>query len=396
MKPSLLLLGGRKFFVPREHATAVMNVLLEKGYSYEQVCFTREGDVTLVCALASAKAFAADCAERGLSVTVVGDSGLPPLLLRYRKRFGLLLGGMLAVLLVFLSEQFVWDVRISGNVNLSEEEVLEELEACGLSVGSYIPRLHTVSLENRVLMHSERISWLSVCLDGTVAQVQVIEHVPPTVGEESHASPANVVASCDGQIEWVELYRGNCAVKIGQAVRKGDLLISGVYDSATQGSRYTRAAGRVLARTERVFHIEIPLSCETKCYGKTQLSSLSMNFFDFFFNFYKKGGNGDEMYDIITEEICFSWFGSHALPFSLTAERAVLYEMQPYRRTAQEASDLAYAALEYALSALSDDAQLLRKSIVPTLTEDAFVLECTVVCIEDIACQLDFEMIQQP
>ncbi len=396
MRLSLLLLGGRKFLVPKEHATAVMNLLLEKGYFYERMCFTQEQAISFVCTLASAKALSADCAARGLSVTAEGDVGLPSLLLRYRKRFGLLLGGLLSLMLLFLSEQFVWDVRISCNVHMSEEEVLEELEACGLSVGSYIPGLHTVSLENRVLMHSERISWLSVCLDGTVAQVQVIEHVPPTAGEENHGSPANVVATCDGQIEWIELYRGNCAVKIGQAVRCGDLLISGVYDSATQGSRYTRAAGRVLARTEREFRIEIPLSCETKCCGDVQLSALSVNFFDFFFNFYKKGGNGDEMYDIIKEEINFSWFGPYALPFSLTAERAVFYEMQPYRRTAQEASDLAYAALEHALANLSDDAQLLRKSIVPTLTEDAFVLECTVVCIEDIAKQLDFEMIQQP
>ena len=102
------------------------------------------------------------------------------------------------------------------------------------------------------------------------------------------------------------------------------------------------------------------------------------------------------MYDIIKEEIKFPLFGSYALPFSLTAERTVFYEMQPYQRTEKEASDMAYAALEHALSALSSDAQMLRKSITTAIKDDAFVLKCTVVCIEDIAQQLDFEMIQQP
>ncbi len=396
MKLSLFLFGGRRFLVSKENASEVMNLLFQKGYSYEQAVFTKENEFTFICPLAVTKSLLADCQQMGLPVTVQGEVGVPPLLFRYRKRYGLLLGGLLSVFLLYLSQQFVWDVRISGNVSMSDAQVLEELDACGLSVGSYIPKLHTVSLENRVLLYSDRISWLAICLDGTVAQVQVIEHIPPSPSEGINGSPANVVASCDGQIELVELYRGNCIVKVGQAVRKGDLLISGVYDSATQGFRYTRAAGKVLARTERNLRIEIPLSCQTKSYGEDCLTSLSMNFFDFSFNFYKKGGNGEEMCDIIKEEINFSLFGSYALPFSLTAERAVLYEMQAEQRTEEEASDLAYASLEHALSSLSSDAQLLRKSIVPTLTEDAFILECTVVCIEDIAQQLDFEMIQQP
>ena len=394
MNLTLFFLGGRRFSVAREDASRVMDLLFLRGYSYERARFTENDRFTFVCPLSVEKKLLAECAQKGIPITVIGDVGLPPLLMRYRKRFGLLLGGLLSVALLYLSQQFVWDVRVSGNVSMSDAEVLEELNACGLSVGSYIPNLHTVSLENRVLLYSERISWLAICLDGTVAQVQVIEHIPPAPSEGIKGSPANVVAGCDGQIELIELYRGQSAVKIGQAVRKGDLLISGIYDSSTHGFRYTRAAGRVLARTERSYHIEIPFASEQKTYGTDCLASVSMNFFNFSFNFYKKGGNGAKMCDIINEEINFSLFGSYALPFSLTAERAVFYEMQPCQLTEKEASDMAYASLEHALSALSADAQLLRKSISTTIRDDAFVLDCMVVCIEDIAQQLDFEMIQ--
>ena len=37
-------------------------------------------------------------------------------------------------------------------------------------------------------------------------------------------------------------------LKAGQVVDKGDLLISGIYDSKTVGVRYTRAAGEIMAR----------------------------------------------------------------------------------------------------------------------------------------------------
>jgi similar to stage IV sporulation protein len=139
---------------------------------------------------------------------------------------------------------------------MTESEIRKELKAGGLFVGSYIPALHIGELENRVLLSSDTLSWITVNLDGTVARVQVIERTEPQAGETGRL-PANLVAGADGQIELIQLYRGNCLVKMGQAVKKGELLVSGIYESASVGLRYTRAAGQVLARTERVIRLEV-------------------------------------------------------------------------------------------------------------------------------------------
>ena len=61
--------------------------------------------------------------------------------------------------------------------------------------------------------------------------------------------------------------------------KQGELLVSGLYDSQTQGFRYTRAAGRILARTERTVRVEIPLEYVQKCYIDEKIGSITLNFF---------------------------------------------------------------------------------------------------------------------
>ena len=65
-------------------------------------------------------------------------------------------------------------------------------------------------------------------------------------------------------------------------------------------------------------------------------------------------------------------------------------------RTPEQALELAYAQLARELGALSGGTQLLRKDISTTLTEGSLILDCTVLCIEDIAMQVEFEIVEEP
>ncbi|MBQ9132152.1 MAG: sporulation protein YqfD, partial [Clostridia bacterium] len=299
-------------------------------------------------------------------------------------------GSALALALVVLSQQFVWDIRVTGNVDMTRAQVLEELRNCGFSVGSYLPDVQASGLENRVLLSSDRIAWISVNLEGTVANVQIVERTAPPA-EESH-KPANLIAAADGQIELVELYRGNPVVKMGQAVRQGDLLVSGLYDSQTLGYRYTRAAGKVLARTERSYRVEIPLVYEEKVYQEAEYGEILLNFFDFSIKIYKSTGNWGASCDIIEKEKGFDLFFGSTLPLSLTVVEELPYTVQSATRTPEQAARLAYAELERELATLSASAQLLEKRMTATLTEDALILDCVVKCMEDIALQVEFEI----
>ncbi len=371
--------------------TELLNICLQNGINYTAFTCCEDGSISFCTTLASARRLSKLCAACGVHIEVDSKRGLPWFFYRHRRRAGLALGILSAIVLMMLSSRFVWDVRITGNVNMTEDEIAQELRACGLHVGAYIPDIQTGTLENRILIASDRISWVSVFLDGTVARVQVIEHsIAPD--SEDKTRPANLIAAVDGQIEVVQLYRGNCVVVRGQAVKKGELLVSGIYDSNVSGYRWTRAAGKVMARTEHCFTVEIPLAYEQKQTSKPQCAEVRLNFFDFSFKIFKNSGNLPLMCDIIEEEKAVWCPGKYALPIGFTVMTATPYTTSPATRTQDEALQLAYAELDLLLASLSDTAELLRKDITTTLTDDRLILECTVSCIEDIAVQSEFEI----
>ena len=386
----LLLFGERRLRVERESCAAVLDLCLQDSLSLRFPQWEEDGGLCFSCSLRTAKRLLRLCHARGLAIEDLGSQGLPMLFLRLLGRPGALVGALLALALILLSQSFLWDIRVRGNERMTTAEVLSELRACGLFTGTYLPGLDVPALENRVLIASDGIAWISVNLSGTVAEVQVVEGIqrPP----KEPTAPANLVASADGQIELLQVYRGQSVVKVGQAVRRGELLISGIYDSSLEGYRLTRAAGEVLARTERHIHVEIPLSYEQKLYAEGECREIVLNFFDFSLKIFKKAGNWEGSCDIIEREIGSASLGTSVLPVHLLVTESLPYRMQTAVRTPEEASALAFAQLEHELAALSREAELLEKRITVSVTDTAVLLDCTLRCIENIAVQAELEV----
>ena len=393
--PVLFFAGSCTLRVAAQHRTALLDICLQEGINYREFVCEDDGAVRFRVAFSASRRLRKRCAEQGIAVELLERRGVPYLLYLYRRRAGLITGVLLAVVLCVLSSRFVWHVRVTGNVEMTEQQVLSQLRECGFGVGSYIPALELAKLENRLLLTSDRIGWVSIYIDGTVARVQIIEYTeaPPP---EDLSRPANLVAAYDGQIETVELFRGNCVVKRGQAVKKGELLVSGLYDSDLYGYRWTRASGKVFARTEHTFTVEIPLDYTQKRVQEPIRSEIVLNFFNFSLKIFKNTGNLPPMYDIIEEERSPRVWGDHPLPLSLRVTSVAAYSEETCRRTPEEALALAYDALDEEMLSLAERAQLLRKEITTRLTEDALILDCTVFCIEDIALQSEFEITDQP
>jgi len=181
---------------------------------------------------------------------------------------------------------------------------------------------------------------------------------------------------------------------VGQAVKKGELLVSGLYDSKTGSFRYTRAAGRIMARTERVLKVEIPLSYEQKVYEESYVQEMELRFFNFSHKFFKNSGNSNILCDIIKYNSDLGQLGNNRLPVSISRTEVHPYHVESRERTAEEALELCYAELAGELSSLSSEVQLLQKEIVTEVGERSVTLVCTLTCIENIALVQEFEIVE--
>ena len=78
--------------------------------------------------------------------------------------------------------------------------------------------------------------------------IEVRERIPaPQV--ENDTTPRNILASQDGTILSLKVYEGEAAVKKGEAVLKGDLLISSVVTNKDLSVSFKHARGVAIAQT---------------------------------------------------------------------------------------------------------------------------------------------------
>ncbi len=390
-----LLFGGCELSAHICHAETIMNMCMRHRLVYSELRLDRRADrVRLRCTGYTASLLSALCRGVGIRLCCDRRFGLPHRLYLYRRRAGLGVGALLAAAVVVLSGQLIWDVRVSGNEQLSEEEVVAALAEQGLRVGGLLRRLDVDSIENRLLIENDEISWVAVNIVGTVAQVELRERLPEP--EPEPTAPANLVALRDGRVEQIEAYDGMAVVKVGQYVSRGELLVSGLLDSESLGWRYIRARGAVMARTMRELHIEIPLEYEEKCYDGEVVRRNRLIFFEKSIKLYKNTGFLGSTYDTICNVDRCCLFGAFRLPLWLEKTEHRHFTLQLCRRSDEQAMELAYAELDRRLEELTAaGATLLRKDIVCQPGETAYVLDCTLTLIENIAGTVEFEVSEQ-
>lgn len=386
------LFGGCELSAHICHTETIMNMCMHHRLVYDGLKLDRKADrVRFVCTPYTAGLITQLCRGVGIRVTSDRRFGLPHLLYRYRRRYGIAVGAVLAIALVILSGQYIWDVRVSGNTALEEEKIAAALAEQGLYIGCRKAVLDVDSVENRLLINSRELSWVAVNIAGSVAYVEVRERLPEPVPEPT--TPANLVALRDGRVEQVEAYDGQVVVRAGQYVSRGELLVSGLVDSASVGWRYIRARGAVFARTVREIHIEIPMDYEEKCYTGKVMCEKSLIFFGKRIKLYKNTGFSGATYDTICNVDRCCLFGGERLPLWLDSTEYRPYTLEPRRYSDEQAMELAYAVLADELAALSaNGATFLRKDIICQPGESVYVLDCTLTLIENIAGTVEFQV----
>lgn len=390
MNISYSILGYAEITAEGDNILSLVNLCMRNNLPYKHVTRVK-GGACFLFRLATVSKVCELCRREGIEVCVRHKGGLPIWFYKRRNRYGLIAGVIAAVLMVVFARNFLWRIDVVGNRNMTTSEILDFLEGYGLCTGSYIPSLNTDRIQNKMLMDTDKISWISVNINGNTASVEIRE---AELAEKHDPTdrPANLVASKSGKIVQVQLLDGNAVIKSGDIVSEGQLLVSGIFDSKIDGYRVTRADGKIYAETSEEFYIKIPYEYEKKTYTGREYYDEYLNFFDFSVKISKNSRNQDVLCDKISIVNSCNFLDGGILPISKTTEKYLEYEMESATRTQQSAEELAYFELSQRLRMISSDATLIRKVIMPEIHEDFFALRCVIVCIEDIAKTVEFEV----
>ncbi len=226
--------------------------------------------------------------------------GLPGFIRRNRYRVGTALGLFAVLFMYFFLGTRVWDVRIVGSVSLPEHEIRRALEDAGLYVGAGWTDTDKSEIQNRVLEELDEVGWISINRVGGVAYVELLPAVGGT-DEDKPLAYANIVASSDCVITSITVKQGKAVVAVGDTVRKGDLLISGIVEGE-QGVSLCRAEGVVEGECAVEISVTAPRTVSISLPAEPRLDSLSIEIFGFSLNILKNRGNYTDGCDIIEQK----------------------------------------------------------------------------------------------
>lgn len=164
------------------------------------------------------------CRSQGWRVSVADKVGLPFFLEKLLRRKLLLVGATAALICLYVASNFVWFVQVEGEVGVPMERILAVAREKGLSPGVPIGSVDAHRIQQALLLQVDELAWAAVNLHGTLAVIDVAERssIDPV-----SAQPGNVVASRDGLVQRVTVFRGRSLVEKGTTVKAGDVLISG-------------------------------------------------------------------------------------------------------------------------------------------------------------------------
>ncbi len=307
--------------------------------------------------------------------------GLPFRIKRWGLRGGLLAGAAVFFVILQLLSSRAWVIQVRGNPTVPTEEILAVLAPLGVTEGCRFNNVDLPSLQLTALQQLPSVTWLTVNQSGSILTVEVKERSGEQVLTKD--APCNLVAACDGVIVSINTACGQAVVKAGDAVRRGDLLISGVADSKV-GPRLTHAAGSVLARTTHTVSVTVPLS-ETVTVPSHTVARPYLTVFGFKVPLFTQGtltgspAKSSAVYPLTANHV--------SLPLGLAVDRFAYTTEQPLTRTTEEAQTLAEQRLSEAETELQKQLTIESRTVDVSTTAQAVTLTATLVGIQELSIE---------
>lgn len=301
-----------------------LNRLTKSAVPFWNIC-QKDAFCVSVCIYRRDLMKATDLATASMCQTEnVCERGLPRHLRGLRRRVVLLSFLTAAVLAAILVPRFIWFYAVEGNTSVPSEKIIRAVQSSGVNIGTYGKKIEPLLVRDAVLSEIPELAWLTVTQSGGKATIVVREkRLPEPV--EDRRTPRNVVAARAGLITDISVLEGGAAVKKGDVVTEGQLLISGYMDLEYK-YRVCGAKGEIYARTWRQTEALTPEKCMKKRYTGKEKNIISFCFGKKRIKLSLGSGILPTGCDKMTKSTLLTLPGGYALPVGIVTETYRFYD----------------------------------------------------------------------
>ena len=335
---------------------------------------------------------------------------------RHKRRWWFLLGMTVFVGMIYILSLFVWQIDIDGNRKYTDALILQALAQMDVKTGCRKSEIDLPEIEEELRIMYNEITWVSASIAGTKLQIELREgdlkisgssgggqtgnvkrvenreNNPKTQNGESETDlPANLVADEDAIITNLVVRRGTVAVRYGDEVKKGDVLIEGkVYiyneDETLKKVDYLTAEGDVFGKYQELYEKHYQRKHEVRSYTGKNYRELGVAIVGKSFclpvweNILKKQLEENTLSEVWSWKKQFRLTPTFYLPFALEYTEYVPYENVVEEYTDEVIKKMAEEELQKYLNELEKKGvQIISNSVTISLDADGGHVKGTLI-----------------
>lgn len=322
----------------------------------------------------------------GLKMRIEKKHGIYFTLKRHRDKIGFAAGAIFAAAVVLFLNLFVWEINISGNKAVSGEEIMATLANSGLKTGTLRTAHDARKIEWNIMNDNKEIAWATVNIQGCCVNVVVSETRREAEMKYDDDKPVNIIAAKYGVIRKMDVFDGQGVVKVGDAVMKGDLLVSATFEDRHGKLTLKHSRARVMAETDYEITVEFPLEQVIETTGGVKKSVKGIEIMGLSIPLGSSRGCEELPAEKEEKELYFLWI---RLPVKEINTKYYTVKRNTITYTAEQAKGGAFQLLKQRETEEMNEMEIISRAVQEKIADGKYIITATYDCIMNIAQEQD-------
>ncbi len=349
------LLGYVEIIVSGEFCEKILNLVAFKNVTVWDINRTKK-EIRLKLFIKDFKKMRKIRGKSKLRIRIHKKYGLIFIIKRYFKRIGIPVGVSLFFATLYLLSIFVWNVTVTGNNTVSTLQILNCCKELGVKNGVLLSKIDSQLYREKLLLKCEGLSWCSFNIEGSKVTVNVSE-----ISEYSNnEAPSNIVSDYDGIITDIYVESGVANVTKGQAVSRGDLLVSGISDIDSV-NRFVKSRAKINAEIRESVTLSGNFSEEIMCDDGEIKEKFVLEIFGVKIPLFLGQVTGDFYEELTVKNLYF--FGEK-MPICIYKKRFFMQSKELVNRSRDELLTKLSEELEVKISQISENCEIISRDII--------------------------------
>lgn len=179
--------------------------------------------------------------SNGVEIVCQKSNGVEWCLKKFFSYYGIMAAIVLFGIFFFWQGQFVLQYEVLGTSAVSKSEIVDFVKK---SFPNKKSKIDTRDIENSIVENFDKLSFVSCIIEGQTLVLNVKEKLLP---EEVFGQFSPIFAQNSGMITQIDLISGTAMVKVGDFVRKGDVLVEPFVVDTSGQKRDVKANAKIYA-----------------------------------------------------------------------------------------------------------------------------------------------------